>query len=614
MTTNPRSHATRWAIQETPTRPGNPARQPPRARRVRAMATAVLAALAVVLPTAVALPGSAGADPSADGSAGVEVSATSGLDPTGSVVTVRGYGFDPGGHVGTRPPLAGEPSGVYVTFGRFAAPWKPSEGAPSSARQVVAQAWALPREGFEYLNPTGTNPEIVLLEPDGSFVLDLEVAEVDGSGRYGIAVYPGSGAVDPDQEVFVPLSFAAATTTTTTTTATTTTTTTATTSSTTTPTTSTTTTTAAPSSTTTSAPVTSTIVVDATTSTSVPGSDPAPGTRSATGPAGQVLEVAPADDLDPDHQSLTVTGSGYDPTVGIYVGLCVDQGDGVAPSPCVGGVDMEGDGSSSAWISSDPPDYAGDLAAPFGAGGSFEVELEVAASNEFVDCLDGETRCVVASRADHTATQDRSADVKVPVYFRGQEAPDDGGGPDGGGSGADGSPTVSLDASVVSAGGSLGVGGTGFTPGEQVQVVLMEAGEVLAVATASEDGSVRATVTIPTGTSTGLHSIELRGITSGTTVLSEPLTVMPASEPVAGVLAGTGTSTGTGSAAGVPASLAYTGQPGSPAVPVTLGLALCLLGAGLCVLRPGAARALVPARARRTRPHTTEPHQGGTRP
>ncbi|MDO0934797.1 hypothetical protein QQY66_25095 [Streptomyces sp. DG2A-72] len=38
---------------------------------------------------------------------------------------------------------------------------------------------------------------------------------------------------------------------------------------------------------------------------------------------------------------------------------------------------MSGTSHSSAWISSDPPDYGEDLAIPYGDGGSFEVELTV---------------------------------------------------------------------------------------------------------------------------------------------------------------------------------------------------------------------------------------------
>ncbi|NDL57782.1 hypothetical protein F7O44_11915 [Phytoactinopolyspora sp. XMNu-373] len=129
--------------------------------------------------------------------------------------------------------------------------------------------------------------------------------------------------------------------------------------------------------------------------------------------------------LDPEGETITVSGSGFDLSKGIYVALCVDNGAGQAPTPCLGGVDMEGSSGSSAWISSNPPSYGEGLAEPFdevGGQGSFSVQLTVAASDEFTDCLDPSVApngCVVGTRADHTRTGDRSADVRIPVTFGG---------------------------------------------------------------------------------------------------------------------------------------------------------------------------------------------------
>ncbi|MFF6978154.1 immunoglobulin domain-containing protein [Streptomyces sp. NPDC008343] len=64
------------------------------------------------------------------------------------------------------------------------------------------------------------------------------------------------------------------------------------------------------------------------------------GTSTVTGPNGQKLTVTPVDNLATENQTLKVTGSGYDPGKGIYVALCVDNGDGEPPTPCIGGVDM----------------------------------------------------------------------------------------------------------------------------------------------------------------------------------------------------------------------------------------------------------------------------------
>ena len=118
---------------------------------------------------------------------------------------------------------------------------------------------------------------------------------------------------------------------------------------------------------------------------------------------------------------MKVTGSGYDPKLGIYVALCVDNGPGVTPAPCLGGggPETDADGGGSVWISSNPPAYGVDLAEPFGPDGTFEVDLNVVAADEFVDCL--EVRCAVVTKADHTASADRSADARVPVSWAGQD-------------------------------------------------------------------------------------------------------------------------------------------------------------------------------------------------
>ncbi|MGV9977358.1 hypothetical protein ACWDUH_06745 [Micromonospora wenchangensis] len=139
------------------------------------------------------------------------------------------------------------------------------------------------------------------------------------------------------------------------------------------------------------------------------------------GTAGQTLTATPTSGVARAGATVTVTGSGYDVTKGIYVAFCVDNGVGVAPSPCGGGVDTTGSTGASHWISSDPPSYGEGLAVPYGPGGSFRVTLTVNPRIGDVDCT--VRRCVVASRADHTRTADRSQDVRVPVTFAAAAAP-----------------------------------------------------------------------------------------------------------------------------------------------------------------------------------------------
>ncbi|MGA4838880.1 hypothetical protein [Streptomyces sp. G45] len=159
---------------------------------------------------------------------------------------------------------------------------------------------------------------------------------------------------------------------------------------------------------------------------------------SATGPGGQRLTVTPVRGLAAKGQKLTVTGTGYDVRKGVYAALCVDNGPGKAPTPCVGGA-ATGGSTASAWITNDPPPGAEDLATPYGPGGSFTVRLTVDARDQHTDCLT--RRCVLATRADHTRPRDRSQDVRVPVSFKDDGSADggsSGGGPTGGGSGSDG--------------------------------------------------------------------------------------------------------------------------------------------------------------------------------
>ncbi|MER5193236.1 immunoglobulin I-set domain protein [Streptomyces sp. NPDC002755] len=189
------------------------------------------------------------------------------------------------------------------------------------------------------------------------------------------------------------------------------------------------------------------------------------GTRTGTGAEGQKLTVTPVNDLATEGQTVKITGSGYDVDKGVYVALCVDNGDGELPTPCIGGVDMTGGSHSSAWISSNPPDYGEELATPYGTGGTFSVELTVDAKDEFTDCF--KAKCVLATRADHTLSGDRSQDVKVPVAFVGQDPVDTDDGTTTGGTtgGADGGSTSGTSGGTTSGSGTGGTGGTGGTSG-----------------------------------------------------------------------------------------------------------------------------------------------------
>lgn len=145
-------------------------------------------------------------------------------------------------------------------------------------------------------------------------------------------------------------------------------------------------------------------------------SGPASAQTSVQGTGGQTLTVSHATGLDPTGEQLTVSGSGYDESKGIYVSFCVLPPPGQKPTPCAGGIDLTGSSGGTVWITSDPPGYAAGLTTPFGPGGTFEVGITVAAAiADGFDCRI--VSCAVVTRADHTRGDDRTADVFVPVSF-----------------------------------------------------------------------------------------------------------------------------------------------------------------------------------------------------
>lgn len=127
-------------------------------------------------------------------------------------ITVTGSGFDPTRAVGTRPPLAGQPAGVYVVFGKYAENWRPSASAPSSTRVSV-------RADDQWATPNGVAPGTATLNADGTFSVTLKVdkAAVDALAtspsltNYGVYTYAGSGATEASFETYTPISFVEAT-------------------------------------------------------------------------------------------------------------------------------------------------------------------------------------------------------------------------------------------------------------------------------------------------------------------------------------------------------------------------------------------------------------------
>lgn len=134
----------------------------------------------------------------------------------------------------------------------------------------------------------------------------------------------------------------------------------------------------------------------------------------ATGPKGQILTATPVTNLGA-RSVITVTGSGFDPKIGIYVALCVDNGKGKLPTPCGGGANTSGANPASVWVSS-PNQFTKGLAVPFKKGGKFTAKITISPMIGSIDCR--VTKCVVGTQGDFMNVATRSADVVIPVTFK----------------------------------------------------------------------------------------------------------------------------------------------------------------------------------------------------
>ena len=149
------------------------------------------------------------------------------------------------------------------------------------------------------------------------------------------------------------------------------------------------------------------------------------GANTATGPLGQTLQVDATTNLT-DGQKLTVTGKGYNLKTGIYVTFCVIPPKGHRPELC-GPFDVTGKNNQAVWVSSNPPIYAALLVKPFTevktkvngktkATGSFTVQVPATQTIGTYDCK--VVKCAILTRADHTRSDYRKADVIIPVTFK----------------------------------------------------------------------------------------------------------------------------------------------------------------------------------------------------
>lgn len=142
---------------------------------------------------------------------------------------------------------------------------------------------------------------------------------------------------------------------------------------------------------------------------------PAPASAATTvrGADGQSISVATT--KFSKNSSVTVSGRGFDETVGIYLAYCLLPKKGQPPTPCGGGINQDGLATSSLWISSNAPPYAGALAEPFLPGGRFTQSVSISKRIGAIDCT--KRKCAITVRADHLRQGDRSADLFLPITF-----------------------------------------------------------------------------------------------------------------------------------------------------------------------------------------------------
>ncbi|HEX7132442.1 MAG TPA: hypothetical protein VF228_07700 [Iamia sp.] len=325
-----------------------------------------------------------------DGQRTLRASQTQGLSPAGQQVGVAGSGYD-------------ESKGIYVAFCVVT----PPTTAPSPCGGGIDQTGATGASAWVSSNPPDYGEGLATpYGPGGSFSVNITVTPVIADGfdcrRIQCAIVSRNDhqrTADRTQDIFIPVTFAAGDAPPPVT--------------------------APPATTSSTAPPT-TIAPPPPPTTTAPA--PAPTTEiSADGLTGTVgdrsLTLSAATDLDPEGQTLTVEGAGFDEAEAVQVTLCREAASPTeAATPCLAGSSPE----ASRVVAPDGAD--GDFAA-FTDDGGFTVELDVAA------VIDGETDCrevdcvvtvrhfAVADAEAEAAAADRTLDMAVPVVFAAESEP-----------------------------------------------------------------------------------------------------------------------------------------------------------------------------------------------
>lgn len=163
-------------------------------------------------------------------------------------------------------------------------------------------------------------------------------------------------------------------------------------------------------------------------------------------PVSPTLTVTPSTGLDPEGDTVTVSGTGYNPNQPIYVAICTD----IPVEDLTFAFIAAGCTTGAKQVTLNPTTPT---QVPFNEDGSFETTFDVAPK-------EGST--AIYTLANHTAQNDRSQDAKVTLTFAAgnDDDDDDGEEPVTPNPSVTVSPTADLDPSVENV---LTISGTGFT-------------------------------------------------------------------------------------------------------------------------------------------------------
>ena len=303
-----------------------------------------------------------------------------------------------------------------------------------------------------------------------------------------------------------------------------------------------------------------------------PAAVPVAAAAPVTTTAGKVsLSVDPAGGLSTAGATLKVSGNGFDPGTGLYVAIC--HADGKAPTSlkdCVGGAIPKSNTSRSWAHISDGGQQPGEsVAAKWGPGGSFGVELVLPPSDSASDALDcAKVPCAVYTTVD--TGQNKAENLSVPLVYAApattssaptstaaasstaastiasstpasSTAPSSTAPSSTPSSIASSSPQFSTSSAVVAttvqaksvrfptvvAGTAQEVLFAGFAPNEPVTVTLYSAPQPLPAARADQDGVVKVDFTVPADLEPATHLLRVVGQTSKVTGVASFVVTAP---------------------------------------------------------------------------------------